>query len=368
LVISCQVWILLSAAATESFEQISALSLFCTSGVSAKILTVQSKPLHQTSVAEVEGIDWTKPIPDSVNQQLKEGIDKYGVLIFRKACIDNETHVAFSRHFGELDKMPFIRRGGRFPDHPNIFDVSNFDDSGKIITTENSAQLLLSKGNDLWHADMQHRPRRDKYSFLQAWAIPPKGLGGETEFADSRTAYDDLSGEWKTKLNDVVADCSLIHNRRSAAPDLYKGVDPYDWDIARWKAVYPHEGSGRTNLYITSYCYKFDGYSVEDSQRMIQELIDHGSQPKYVFKAAWEQTGDLIMWDNTAVWHRALDSSQWRLKYPRDMCRTNTFDDGPNTWGENEVGIAWQIIMPKEPLAHETEERQGHRGCRIGGS
>ncbi|OCK83031.1 Clavaminate synthase-like protein [Lepidopterella palustris CBS 459.81] len=314
---------------------------------------LQFKPLHPTFVAEVKGMDWTKPIPDSTIEQIKDGMDKYGVLVFRNANIDNDTQVAFTRRFGELDSMPFIRRRGRFPEQPHIFDVSNMDDNGEIVKTTNRAQVMLAKGNELWHADMQYHPRRDKYSVLRAVAIPPKGCGGETEFADSRTAYDELSQEWKDKLENMVCDCSLIHNRRGAAPDLYKGVDPYDWSISRWKAVYPHEGSGRKNLYVTSYCYKFDGLSIEESQKMVQELIEHGSQPKNVYRVLWEQAGDIVMWDNTATWHRALDSSAYRFKYKRDMRRTNTFDDGPNAWGENEPGNDWKVKLPKEPLAHE---------------
>jgi len=88
---------------------------------------------------------------------------------------------------------------------------------------------------------------------------------------------------------------------------------------------------------------------------MISELIEHGSQAKNVYRLPWEQEGDMVMWDNTAVWHRALDSSRYNFKYPRDMRRTNTFDDGPNAWGENEVGNSWQVRLPKEPLAHEMD-------------
>ncbi|KAG0647954.1 Alpha-ketoglutarate-dependent 2 [Hyphodiscus hymeniophilus] len=322
-------------------------------------VAITFKPQHPSFVAEVEGVDFSKDIPDSVIVQLQEGIDKYGVLIFRKANVDNATQVAFSRRFGELDSMPFIRRRGRFPDQPHIFDISNMDDSGQIVQTTNRVQAMLSKGNELWHADMQYHPRRDKYSVLNGVQLPPKGLGGETEFADSRTAYDGLSQEWKNKINDKVCDCSLLHNRRLAAPDLYKGVDPYDWPISRWKLVYPHEGSGRTNLYVTSYGYKIDGYTVEESQKIISELIAQGTQPKNTYRVEWEQDGDLVMWDNTAVWHRALDGSAYRFKHKRDMRRTNTFDNGPNAWGENEVGNDWKVKLPKEPLAHEIGREGG---------
>lgn len=313
--------------------------------------TIRITPIHPTFGAEVEGIDFSKPVPESVVAQVQQGIDKYGFLVFRKANLDNDSHGAFMRQFGELDSMPFIRRRGRFPDKPYIFDVSNLDDNGEIIKSEDRVISLLKKGNELWHADMQYHPRRDKYSLLRSVEIPP--FGGETEFADSRTAYDELSSEWKKKLENAVCDCSLIHNRRVAAPDLYKGVDPYEWPVSHFKAVYPHEGSGRKNLYVTSYVYRFQGYSIEESHRMIQELIDHGTQPKLVHRVTWKQAGDAVMWDNTAVWHRALDASEYIHKFRRDMRRTNTFDNGPYAWGENKVGDDWKVKLPQDPLAHE---------------
>lgn len=311
------------------------------------------EPLHPTFVAQVHGVDWSKPLSDHVVAQIKAAIDKYGVLIFRGASIDNEAHVAFTKQLGEPDSTPQIGRKGRFPGQPHIFDVSNITDSGEIVKVQERTAALMAKGNSLWHADMQYHPRRDKYSILRAVEIPPPGTGGETEFADSRTAYEDLSDEWKEKLENMVVDCSLLHNRRTAAPDLYKGVDPFDWSISRWKAVYPHEGGGRKNLYLSSYCYKIDGYTVEESQQIAEQLIAHGTQPQYVYKAAWERPGDIMMWDNTAVWHRALDGSAYQFKHRRDMRRTNTLDDGPHAWGENEAGKGWMVELPPQPLAHE---------------
>ncbi|KAH0847252.1 Alpha-ketoglutarate-dependent 2,4-dichlorophenoxyacetate dioxygenase [Fonsecaea pedrosoi] len=319
--------------------------------------TLRFEPLHATFVAQVHGVDWTKPIPDAVIDEIQAGIDKYGVLVFRAANIDNDTQVNFMRRFGELDSMPNLR-DRRFPDQPHIFDVSNLDGQGNIIRETDRVSSLMNKGNQLWHTDMTYHPRRDKYSLLRAVEIPPKGCGGETEFADSRSAYEALSPEWKARLEDVVCDCSLLYNRREAAPDLYKGVDPFEYSISRWKAVYPHPGSGRKNLYLTSYAYKLDGYSVEESKRIADELIAHGTQARFVYKVLWEQPGDLVMWDNTAVWHRALDDSAYLHKYRRDMRRTNTFDDGEFAWGENEPGKWWHVKMPKDPLAHEKGQNQ----------
>lgn len=311
---------------------------------------LQFKQLHSTFVAEVEGVDWTKPISDDVISQIQDGIDKYGVLIFRKANIDNATHVAFTNRFGDLDSRPLIRSKDRFPGQPHIFDISNLTADGEIITEADPIMFLFNRGNGLWHTDMTYHPRRDKYSILRAIEIPP--TGGETQFADSRTIYESLSPEWKDKLKDMIVNCSLLHNRRQAAPELYKGEDPLKWSISRYKAVYPHPGSGRDNLYLTSYAYKIDGLSIEETARITKELLEYGSQPQFTFKAQWKQPGDMIMWDNTAVWHRALDDSMYRGKYRRDMRRTNTYDSGPYAWGENEPGNFWHVQLPKDPLAH----------------
>lgn len=316
-------------------------------------------------VAEVKGVDWTNPLPDSAIDEIQQGIDKYGVLVFRSANIDDETQVSFMKRFGELDSMPFIHIRGRFPEQPHVFDVSNLDEQGNIVQQTDRVLSMMNKGNQLWHADMQYHPRRDKYSLLRSVEIPPKGCGGETEYADSRSAYEALSPEWKERLKTMVCNCSLLHNRRAAAPNLYRGVDPLDWSVSRWKAVYPHQGTDRNNLYVTSYNYKFDGYSVEESQMMVDELVAHGTQPQFVYKLLWENPGDMVMWDNTAVWHRALDDSAYKYKYRRDMRRTNTFDNGPFAWGENEPGKSWTVQMPKDPLANEKESNESQEGTKI---
>ncbi|KAJ9625972.1 hypothetical protein H2204_010271 [Knufia peltigerae] len=315
-------------------------------------------PLHETFVAQVDGIDWTVNLSDEVIGAIQKAIDQYGVLVFRNANIDNEAQIALTARFGKMDYVPGLHLKGRFPHQPQIFDLANVNEQGEIIQSTDRFRSMSMKGNQLWHADMQYHPHRDKYSILRAVEIPPPGVGGETEYADSRSAYDALSPEWKSRLENMVMRCSLIHNRRSAAPDLYKGVDPMEWPTSRWKAVYPHERTGRKNLYVTSYCYKIENMSVEESQKIIRDLITHGTQPQFVYKLVWENPGDMIMWDNTAVWHRALDDSKFQHKFKRDMRRTNTFDDGPHGWGENDPNDNWRVKAPHDPYAHEkTSER-----------
>jgi alpha-ketoglutarate-dependent 2,4-dichlorophenoxyacetate dioxygenase len=128
----------------------------------------------------------------------------------------------------------------------------------------------------------------------------------------------------------------MWHNRKLAAPDYYADVVPTDYPMAKHKLVTKHTNTGRNFLYCTTYAHHIDGMSFEDSQNLINELLDHAAQPKYRCLLKWENDGDLIMWDNTAVLHRGIDGGSYVGKYARDMRRTTSFDMGPEAHGLND--------------------------------
>jgi alpha-ketoglutarate-dependent 2,4-dichlorophenoxyacetate dioxygenase len=68
----------------------------------------------------------------------------------------------------------------RLPDK-EMFDVSNLDPDGNVVTEVDPQRLGAMEGNALWHADLAFNSRRAGYSMLRAHQLPPKGLGGDTE-------------------------------------------------------------------------------------------------------------------------------------------------------------------------------------------
>ena len=311
--------------------------------------TLSFNRLHSTFAVEVEGVDFSKPVPQPVLEEIVDAINREGVLVFRNANLDNDAHIAFSRQLGDLDDVKVHIRAGRamrFPEQPEIFDVSNLDHEGNIVTDVNPGMKETAKGNNLWHADMAFNPRRALYSLIRAVELPPPGTGGETQYADSRTAYDDLSPEMKAKIEHLITNNSLYHNRKLASPDFFKDVEPMDSPMSRHRLVVPHEGSGRKNLYVTTYAHHFDGETMEESKPLLEELIAHVNQPKYILTVKYENNGDMVMWDNTAVLHRATANGTYAGKYRRDMRRTTVKDHGKYAWGENEVGTPWQAGLP----------------------
>ena len=258
------------------------------------------KPLHPTFGAECDGIDFSRAVPARTVEEIRDGLAKYGVLVFRRAELDDARHVAFASQLGELDDAtPYLKAGrkNRLAPYTELFDVSNLDDDGNVVSTD-SLRFQLGLGNGLFHVDSAFNPRRAGYSVLRAHELPPKGTGGATAFADARTAYAELDENIKEQIKDYVVNNSLWHSRRLAAPDceFLKGMRPEEHFMARHALVQMHEPSGRLNLYIAHHAHHIDGMSQEESQEIIRYLLKHATQEKYTFEVDWENNGDIIIW------------------------------------------------------------------------
>lgn len=257
-------------------------------------------PLHPTFGAECHGVDFSLPVPPNIVNEILAGLATYGVLVFRQAQLDDARHVAFAAQLGELDdSTPYIKAGRkhRLAPYTELFDVSNLDDEGNVVSVD-SLRYQLGLGNALFHVDSAFNPRRAGYSILRAHALPPKGTGGATAFADSRSAYADLDDETKGRIGNYVVKNSLWHSRRLAAPDceFLQNMDPEKHFMARHKLVQKHEASGRVNLYIAHHAYCIEGLPKEEGQEVIRSLLEHATQPKYTFEVEWENNGDIIIW------------------------------------------------------------------------
>jgi alpha-ketoglutarate-dependent 2,4-dichlorophenoxyacetate dioxygenase len=217
----------------------------------------------------------------------------------------------------------------------NVHIITKFVDSILFLF---SIDIKL-QGNGLWHVDSSFNPRRASYSILLAHVIPPPGTGGETGFADTRTAFDELPSDLKTELlsNDYVAAHSLFHSRKLGSPEFFAHVNPLDHKMARHKLVQVHEPSGRMNLYVARHAHHVEGLEPDESDKLLERLIAHATQDKYTVEVPWRGVGDLVMWDNRCVMHRATGGS-FEGRFKRDMRRTTVHDGSSTAWGLNEQG------------------------------
>lgn len=162
-------------------------------------------------------------------------------------------------------------------------------------------------------------------------------MGGHTAFADTRTAFDDLDPSLQSHLltQNYIAAHSLFHSRKLASPDFFAHLDPTAHPMGRHRLVQQHEPSGRTNLYIAAHVHHIEGLPAAESKDLFDKLYAHATQDKYVVEVEWQDAGDLVIWDNTCVMHRAM-GGEFAQKYRRDMRRVTVHDGGKEAWGLNE--------------------------------
>ena len=272
--------------------------------------------------AEVAGVDFSRPIDEPTLAEIVGGMDRYGVCVFRKTGLDDVRHIAFSRLLGKLEHAPklFGKNVTRFA-HPELFDAGNLDASGNILADER--RRTYNKGNALWHTDSSFNPHRSSYSLLLAHEVPP--VGGDTDFADMRAAYDALSPDMKAKIENLTAEHWLWHSRMLAGYPEPTQAERDAKPPSRHKLVQVHPGSKRKTLYIAKHASHIVGWPIEEGRRLLTELIDFATQPQFVRALAWKQPGDLVIWDNRCTMHRATPFEDTR--YRRDMRRTTVFEN-----------------------------------------
>nr|XP_031857198.1 uncharacterized protein CI109_007393 [Kwoniella shandongensis]KAA5524270.1 hypothetical protein CI109_007393 [Kwoniella shandongensis] len=187
---------------------------------------VKYRQIHPTFGAEATA-DFSQITQDLVDE-IKRGLAKYGVLVFRKTGLDDARHVEMSHLFGDLDDIaPFVNGLGQKNrlSSDYLFDVGNVNPDNTVMQPGGMRDLLL-RCNYHFHADSAFNPRRAGVSLLLAHELPPEELGGDTEFADTRSAYESLSPERKEEINDWVVMNSQLQCRRNANTDENGVINP----------------------------------------------------------------------------------------------------------------------------------------------
>jgi alpha-ketoglutarate-dependent 2,4-dichlorophenoxyacetate dioxygenase len=289
-------------------------------------MTVSIRQIHPVFVGEVSGLDITRPISPAEVAAVEAGMDRYAVLVFHDQWLSDEQQMVFSRNFGVLEDA----RGGNItkPEDRRLQvgmnDVSNLGRDGAPMARD-SRQRLFNLGNMLWHSDSSFRPIPAKYSLLSARVVNP--VGGNTEFADMRAAWDALDAATRAEIEDLVCEHSLMYSRGSLGMLDYSEEERAMFRPVRQRLVRTHPVTGRRSLYLSSHAGGIVGMPMPEARILLRDLNEHAIQPRFVYVHTW-RPWDFVMWDNRQVMHRVrrYDESQ-----PRDMRRTTVAGDAPTT-------------------------------------
>jgi alpha-ketoglutarate-dependent taurine dioxygenase len=161
-------------------------------------------------------------------------------------------------------------------------------------------------------------------TLLSAHAVAESG--GETEFASTYTAFDDLTDEEKERCLAL----RVVHSFEAA--QRMSNDDPTPEELALWRKrpskehplVWTH-ASGRRSLVLGATTSHVAGLSVEDGRALLDDLLARATAPERVYRHTWS-VGDLVIWDNRGVLHRACP---YDAASPRDMHRTTLHGEEP---------------------------------------
>lgn len=279
--------------------------------------------LHPLFCAEIAGVDTGAPLDDETFAEIRAALDEYSVLVFHDQSLDDEKQIAFSRRFGPLEIAGKANPGVGTP----FARQSNLDIATGAVIPPEDRRMIYQKGNYLWHSDSSFRAIPSLCSLLSARIVPPEG--GNTEFATMRGAYDALPEDIKKKLDGLVAEHSLVFSRSTVTRDGAMTAEMKAELPGAWQAmVRVNPVNGRKNIYAGAHASHVIGWKREEGRAFIRWLNEFATRPQFRYSHKW-RAGDLVIWDNRCVLHRATPYDTQRHK--RLMQRTTVAGGAPTT-------------------------------------
>lgn len=254
-------------------------------------------PMLNGFACEIRGIDATAPMEDAAFARIEQAFDRFGVLFLRQQNVTPLEQVAFSRRFGEVEVNFNSDRFG-LADVPEIFAIGNATRDGEAIALKGVGQT--------WHSDMCYAANPPRATMLFAVEVPQlHGLPlGDTCFANAAAAWDALPEAMQNYVDGRQATFDFRGRQRArpVPPETVAQYPPVQHPMVR-----RHPRTGRKSLYVMrDDCTAIEGCTERESKRLINALAEHILRPEFTYRHRW-QAGDLLLWDNCTVQHRALN-------------------------------------------------------------
>jgi alpha-ketoglutarate-dependent 2,4-dichlorophenoxyacetate dioxygenase len=284
-------------------------------------VTITLLPVTPSFVAEIGDVDLSGQIERSDYMAIEDAFSKYAVLIFPDQHISQDQHLNFARHFGPLEKsIGLYRKDVPLRLRGELTDVSNLDFANQIWGKE-GRRRLFQLGARLWHTDNSFKWVPARASLLYARSIPP--VGGHTEFADGRAAYDALPEQMKRRLEALVAEHSIFNSRARLGFRDFSDEERQQMPPVPQAVVRRIPESRRKSLYLASHAGRIFGMPEEEGRALIDELIAHATQRHFVYTHRW-RVHDLVMWDDRCTMHHGTEFDD--LRWKRDLQRATVND------------------------------------------
>jgi alpha-ketoglutarate-dependent 2,4-dichlorophenoxyacetate dioxygenase len=281
-------------------------------------MTITVTRLTPTFAARIDGADITRPVDESTWAEIRAAFEEHSVLLFRGQPLDDDTQIAFSRRFGPLEVTRSMNPAAGTP----FARQSNLDIKTGDVIPPDDRRMVYQLANMLWHSDSSFKEVPSLCSLLSARIVPPEG--GATEFASTRCAYPALPLELKRRVETAVAVHDFSWSRDQIRPGFFTEKERAEYPPVRHPLVRVNPLNGRKAIFLGAHASHIVGLPMEEGRMLLTELLDHVTQPQFCYRHEWQE-GDLIIWDNRCVLHRATPFDTTRHK--RLMQRTTVSGD-----------------------------------------
>ncbi len=268
--------------------------------------------------AEVSGVSLGEASRSTaLADEIKGLLLQHKVLFFRDQDITRAEHVAFARHFGELEDHPVV---GSDPEHPGLVQIYRNDKSDNF---ENS-----------FHTDGQWREKPPMGCVLRCIESPQ--VGGDTIWVNMAEAYRNLPADIKAKIENLKVKCSIEHSFGASMPEEKRHALAKANPMVEHPVVRTHPETGEKILYACGFATHFANYHTPDNVRYGQDktpgasmllnyLTSQAAIPEYQVRFRWKPHS-VAMWDNRCTQHYAVQD-YWPA--PRKMDRAAIMGDRP---------------------------------------
>ena len=279
---------------------------------------IEIVPLTPSLGAEISGIDVSDLTDDDFDNLYRQWL-RYKVLFIREQQIDLELLLQFSRRFGELMRLPYIKP---HENHPDII---------RVLKQADEINMGVFGGD--WHSDFSFLKAPPKASILFAEELPP--VGGDTLWIDMVHALQSLTPELHTTLKDKIAIHSGTPYGVANAPpestrfkgsiEIERGNPEADRET-RHPAICKHPETGEASLFINpTYTTRIDGLSSRESDQLLSDLHRHCTRPEFSCRFKWSPNC-ITLWDNRNTMHYAVNDYDG---YRRCLYRTTILGEAP---------------------------------------
>jgi taurine dioxygenase len=290
--------------------------------VSARSLTtsIRVEPLTCAIGAELINVDLGAASRDAaLVAEIRQLLLQHRVLFFRNQDFTRAEHVAFARHFGELEDHPVA---GSDPENPGLVRIYKSPDKPN------------DRYENAWHTDATWREAPPFGCVLRCIECPP--VGGDTLWANMVLAYERLPEHVKAQIANLRARHSIEASFGAAMPVDKRHALHAQFPDAEHPVVRTHPETGEKVLFVNAFTTHFTNFHTAEHVRVGQDFTHGGSDllrylqsqafiPEFQVRWRW-QPNSVAMWDNRSTQHYAA------MDYPpchRKMERAGIIGDKP---------------------------------------